>query len=524
MQNAMPNLNKKHVYFLIAFLVVGFLLRINNLYGRSLWTDEFFTLFQSSGHGVDIKVALDNLSSAQASKLLKAGEFKKFLKFDSHKTIKDVNSSLFNTDTHPPLYFWIMYFWRRLFGDSIFILRFFSVLMGILSIFLAYKVGYYLFSRDIAKFCALYVSICAFSVRYSQEARSYSLIMVLGLLTSLFILRMENSDNNFDAVAYAVFNSLGFYTHYFYIFISVAQFAYFTAVHHRDTPVIRRFYLAFLCSLLLFSPWFIPLILKGYNFYLADWIFGFPGLANKIYYLFSGVTQYIWMFNVYLFLLSLSLFMGLLLIIYLVTYILKDITSSYPRQFLFCLIMFFVPLLGMFFIDIIQHGALLKQERFWMFPFLGFIPVAGYALYYAFSKIKPVAFGIIFLMLASSITISKMQFGPAPKDISAWINRGAAERPSAVILYNIRSVVLAQAYYLNDNIYMFPVADRSQFDNAIQRAYTYADKLFIVRHYHPSDSGLMNQPFMEKMVLENSKFKFETAISKDNIKVSEFVK
>lgn len=373
--------DRKHIFLLITFLLIGFILRLNNLSSRSLWTDEFFTLFQSSGHGVDIKNFLASLPHKQEPILLKAGEFKALLKFDSHKSIKDVNNGLFNTGTQPPLYFWIMYFWRWLFRDSVLALRFFSVLMGIFSIFLAYKVGYYLFNRDIAKFCALFVSISAFSVRYSQEARAYSLVMALGLLTWLFILRMENYNKNSDALSFAIFNSLGFYTHYFYIFISIAQFAYFTAVHHQDSARLRKFYLAFLCSVLLFSPWFIPLILKGYNFYLADWIFGYPGLANKLYYLCSGVAQYIWMFDIYVTLLSLSLFIGFLLFIYLVSYVLKDMTARYPKQFFFCLIMFIVPLMAMFLIDIVQHGVLLKQGRFWMFPFLGFIPLAGYALY-----------------------------------------------------------------------------------------------------------------------------------------------
>lgn len=514
---------RKYILLLLAFLAIGFILRLNNLSGRSLWTDEFYTLFQSSGHGVDIKVFLEGLSHKEQPILLKTSEFKTFLKFDSHKSIKDVNNSLFNTDTHPPLYFWIMYFWRWLFRDSIFGLRFFSVLMGIFSIFLAYRVSWYLFDADVAKFCALFVSISSFSVRYSQEARAYSLITALGLLTCLFILRMENYNKNLDALSFAIFSSAGFYTHYFYVFISVAQFAYFTVAHRRDSARLGKFYLAFLCSILLFSPWFIPLILRGYNFYLADWIFGYPGLINKIYYLFSGITQYIWMFDIYAMLLSPALFIGLLLLIYLALYVLKDMTARYPRQFLFCSIMFIVPLLGLFSIDIIQHGALLKQERFWTFPFLGFIPLAGYAIDYGFRKARIVTTIIILLMFVSCVTIKKMQFGPAPKYTSIWINQESTGRPSAVIVYNIRSVVFAESYYLDDNIYLMPVSDEKQLNSAIKTASNYADKIFIARHYHPSDASLMNQPFMETGQI-HSGFKFKTTIYKNDIRVSEFVK
>ena len=513
----------RKINLLLLFLLIGFILRLNNLSGRSLWTDEFFTLFQSSGHGTDIKVFLDGISRKQAPSLLKAGEFKTFLRFDHHKSIKDVNNSLFNTDTHPPLYFWITYFWRKLFGDSVLALRFFSVLMGTLSIYLAYRVAWYLFDEDAAKFCALFVAISAFSVRYSQEARAYSLVMALGLLTWLFILRLENYHNNLDAFSFAVFNALGFYTHYFYVFISVAQFAYFTASHRRDTAMLGKFYLAFLSSLLLFSPWFIPLILKGYNFYLAEWVFGYPGLANKIYYLFSGIAQYIWIFDIYAMLLSIALFIGFLLFILLVTYVIKGMTARYPKQFLFCLVMFIVPLLGMFFIDVLQHGALLKQERFWIFPFLGFIPLAGCALNYGFLKVRIAAIIIILLMFVSSLRASTTQFGPAPKDASLWINQESAGRQSAVIVYNIRSAVFSQAYYLDDNIYLIPVLDAEHLKSAVKSASNQVDKIFIVRHYHSSDSSLMNQPFMETDNI-GPEFKFKTKIHKNHISVSEFVK
>lgn len=503
--------------------MAGFILRLNNLSGRSLWTDEFFTLFQSSGHGTDIKSFLGGLSAAKTPSLLRAAELKRFLKFDPRKSIRDVSSGLLNTDTHPPLYFWIIYIWRWIFGDSVFALRFFSVLMGTLSIYLAYKVAQRLFNRDVAVFCALFVSISAFSVRYSQEARSYSMVMAVGLLAWLFILRMESSGRNSDAFFFAAFNALGFYTHYFYIFVSVAQFAYFSIIHRKDTAMLRKFYLVFLCSLLFFAPWFSPLLLKGYNFYLADWVFGFPGLAGKIESLFNGVAQYMWIFDIYVTLLSLAFFVGFFLFIYLIAYVLKNLTANYPRQFFFCLLMFIVPLSAMFLIDIVQHGVLLKQERFWIFPFLGFIPLAGYALNYGFSKLRIATVIILSLMLASSVTISSKQFGPAPKYASSWINRESAGIRSAVIVYNIRSVIFAQSYYLDDNIYLMPVSDKEQLSAAANLASGVTERVFIARHYHPSYNALMNQPFMETGEI-GSGFKFKKSVHMDGIRVAEFVK
>ncbi|MFH1640332.1 MAG: glycosyltransferase family 39 protein, partial [Candidatus Omnitrophota bacterium] len=287
--------SRKHAFLLLFFLAVGFALRINNLSGRSLWTDEFFTLFEATGHGLDIKNFLEELSSQENPKLLKVKEFKRFLQPEPDKSLKDVSQGLLYTDTHAPLYFWIMHLWVMVFNDGVVAVRMFSLLMGMISIFLSYKVSSYLFSRKAALFAALFTTISAFPVRYAQEARPYSLVLVLGLLSWLFILRFQRHNRNSDIFYFAIANCLGMYVHYFYIFIAFAQFAFFTALYFRDSSRLDKFYLAFLCSLLLFSPWAILLILKGYKFYLVEWLFGYPGFKDKVYYLSSGINHYLFM-------------------------------------------------------------------------------------------------------------------------------------------------------------------------------------------------------------------------------------
>ncbi|MDD5408613.1 MAG: glycosyltransferase family 39 protein [Candidatus Omnitrophica bacterium] len=155
------SINKIHIFFVLLFIfALGLFFRLNNLSSRSLWTDEFFTLFESSGHGVDVVKFVDDLSKREAPALLKPRNFRPFLQNDPAKQIKDVTGGLLDTDTHPPLYFWIMYIWMKLFGDSLFVVRFFSVLMGIFAVFLVYRIGKRLFNPRIAVFCFA-VYICA---------------------------------------------------------------------------------------------------------------------------------------------------------------------------------------------------------------------------------------------------------------------------------------------------------------------------------------------------------------------------
>lgn len=516
------NLKRRQIFWLLVFLGLGFILRLNNISERSLWTDEFFSLFLSSGHGVDSKNYLDYLSGSRTPILTRAKDFKVFLANDSSKAIADVSRGMLYTDTHPPLYFWIMHLWMKLLGDTVFSIRFFSVLLGMLSIVLAYKVTRQLFEEQAALFAAILVSISAFAVRYSQEARAYSFILALGLTSWLFLLRFEKFKKDYALFLFSIFNGLGLYAHYFYGFIILAQFIYFMIVYRKDSKVFSKFLLAFLSSWLIFIPWYLRIAQKGYNFHLTEWIFGYPSFLEKIYYSVSGAIRYVFIFNPakgspY------SFIAGIILMVLIALVLKKETFPKYPKQSLFCLVMFLFPLLAMFLIDILEYGALLRQERFWMFSFLGFIPLAGYILNYAFNKSKVVIAILMFFILISALAAARLQFGPAPEYTSSWINKESHGKTSAVIVYNIRSAVFAQSYYLDNDIYLLPVSDNKQLSNAVTMVSNLVDKIFIVRHYHRTDASLMNQPFMEIKNIDPA-FKFKAAINEDDISVSEYVK
>jgi uncharacterized membrane protein len=417
-----------------------------------------------------------------------------------------------------------MYLWIKLFGDSLFAVRFFSVVMGILSISLAYWLTRHLFNEYAAIFSSLFISISAFGVRYSQEARAYSLIIVLGLSAWLFLLRFEKQSKILDAFCFAAFTCAGLYTHYFYIFVALAQFVYFTFAYRNNSGKLDRFYLAFLAALLFLSAWVMLVVTRGYRFDLIEWIFLYPGLMNKIYNLFFGFSRYLFIFDSpdkraqYLF-----SGIGASLLIYLAFRAFKDIVQKYPKQFWFCLSMILLPLLGMLTIDLLECGAILRQERFWIFPFLGFVPIIGYFLNRSFTKNRLITGLIILCVFLSSVKVSAVQFGPASGQTSRWINKESGLKISAVIVYDIRTVVIPQAYYLQDNVYLIPVSNYEQLKSAVKTIPRYVDKIFISRHYHRTDPSLMDQPFMETKDL-GPKFRFKDSIYMDNISVLEYIR
>ncbi len=514
---------KMSVVLLCVLMALGLILRLHGLSRRSLWTDEFFTLFQATGHGLDALRYLQELSQKKPPEALRAGGLKRFLRDDPARGIKDVSNSVLVTDTHPPLYFWLMHFWMRAFGESALVLRSFSVLMGVLCIWAAYCAGRVLFGNKAAVFSAVFTCISPFAVMYAREARSYSLILLLALLSVMFLARFDRKRRALDAVGFAAVNSLGIYTHYFYIFVSLAQFFYFSVAHRLDAPLLRKFYLAFICSLLLFSPWYLRVMERGYNFYLTEWLFGFPGFMNKLYYLAAGFIRYVAIYAAGNPLSSVPMLAAVALFIYMGWRTPREALKSWRRELLFCVALTGLPLAGMCCMDYALHGAVLRQERFWTFSFAGFILLAGYFLSHNFSRHKAVMYLFMLCLVISAANASGIQFGPAPERVSEWINREAKGLPSAVIVYNVRSVVFAQAYYLDDNVYVVPVSDEAQLTAAVSGLSDRAVKIFVVRHYHPTDNALMNQLFMETKDLGPG-YRFEEARNSGYISVNEFVK
>jgi uncharacterized membrane protein len=481
---------KSRKIWLLLIVVLGLTLRLDNLASRSLWTDEFFTLFLSSGHGREIQSFSNALSQKTSPQIIKMPLVKRFLHFDRQKTVGDVVRGVLFSDTHPPLYYCIMHYWMRAFGDSAFALRMFSILLGVIAIILAYSLGKSLFDEKAGITSALFLSISPYAVRYAQEARSYSLLLAIGLLTGLLLLRLEKYARTRDAFGLAVFSAVGIYAHYFYLLVILSQFGYIIVSQRKNKAVLDRYLLSFLLTFLFLIPWFLILSVVGYNFHLAEWVFGFPGILNKLYPIPEGVLQYILIGEnlnaptVFVSLLGVILFIGVIIWASLKMY------REHAKQLFFSSLGFFVPLAVLFLIDVVQKGFLLRQERFWMFSYLGFVPVGGYLLKYFLMHRRWIFYLSCSLMIISSFYVPHVQFGPAPLAVSRWINQRAAGKNVAVIVTNMRSLIGAQAYYLEDNIDYIPLSVQGGgFSIDVQRY----DKVFLVRHFHPTNFSLMDR-------------------------------
>ena len=117
----------------------------------------------------------------------------------------------------PPLDYLILHMFLH-FGNSDFIVRFPSVIFGILSIPLIYKIGKLLFGVKEGLIGAFLLSIAPMHIWYSQETRMYSLFVFLSLLSLLFFIKAINENTVMTWLGFIISTTLNMYTHYFAFF------------------------------------------------------------------------------------------------------------------------------------------------------------------------------------------------------------------------------------------------------------------------------------------------------------------
>jgi hypothetical protein len=182
---------------LLAAVVVGAALRLWGFAAQSLWYDEWLTAEAASGS---------------------LGHLRRYVTEQAGI---------------PPTYFAIMWTWARVFGTSDAALRFPSVLVGVALVPVAYGALLELGQRRAAaRVAALLVAVNPMLIWYSQEARPYSLLALLGALSLWLLARLARSTRTAetartgflrDLAAWAFVAALAIAVHYVAVFLIAAE-------------------------------------------------------------------------------------------------------------------------------------------------------------------------------------------------------------------------------------------------------------------------------------------------------------
>jgi hypothetical protein len=137
------------------------------------------------------------------------------------------------TESTPPLYYMVAWAWVRVFGYGTAELRSLSAVAGVLVIPVAYGAAAELVSRRAGVICAAFAACNPFLIWYSQEARSYSSLVLLTGLALLAFARARRDPTPAAVTLWVVAAALSMATHYFAVLAIVPQALLLLAAHPR---------------------------------------------------------------------------------------------------------------------------------------------------------------------------------------------------------------------------------------------------------------------------------------------------
>lgn len=174
------------------------------------------------------------------------------------------------SDVHPPLYYWLLKAWSGIFGATDLGYRSLSIALGAGTIAIAFALARKLFGRQVAWASLLLLSISPMLVRYSDEARMYTLSALIVFLATYVLIKAKETKNRKLWVAYGVLISLGMWTHYFTALAWLAHWVWWGVGSYKKGISWKKYWKAFFSkewllsyglAIALYLPW-LPFMLR----------------------------------------------------------------------------------------------------------------------------------------------------------------------------------------------------------------------------------------------------------------------
>ncbi len=175
------------------------------------------------------------------------------------------------TESTPPLYYCVAWVWARVFGYGEAGLRSLSAVAGVLTVPVVYAAARELISRRAGLIAAALTACNPFLIWYSQEARSYALLVLLTAVALLAFAHARNHPRPRVLAAWVIASGLALATHYYALLAIAPQAIWLLAVHRRARSVQVAVGLVGLCGVAL-----IPLAISQNHTGHASWIAPIP--------------------------------------------------------------------------------------------------------------------------------------------------------------------------------------------------------------------------------------------------------
>ena len=146
---------------------------------------------------------------------------------------------LWRREANMSLYYLFLRVWLQL-GDSPAFIRSLSVILALATIPVLYILGRRLFDSRTGIIAAILLTFNAYHIRYSQEARSYALTVLLCVLSSLFFIESLQNPSRRVRVGHILTSSLAVYAHFFAALVILAQYVSLRFLDDAKIPAATR--------------------------------------------------------------------------------------------------------------------------------------------------------------------------------------------------------------------------------------------------------------------------------------------
>ena len=184
------------------------------------------------------------------------------------------------SESAPPLHYALAWLWTQVTGTGEWGLRSLSALAGVATVPVAYLLGAELRGRRAGIVTAALVAVSPMLLWYSQEARGYSLMVLLTTVSALYFVRALDGGRQRDFALWGLASGLALATHYFAVFPIAAEAAWL--LYRRRREAARGLAIVAGFGLLL-----APLAIHQMSYGHAEWI-GNHSLGHRLWE--TGVT------------------------------------------------------------------------------------------------------------------------------------------------------------------------------------------------------------------------------------------
>ena len=387
---------------LIIVLMLGIFLRFENLDQKPYWHDEIYTSLRVSGYRT-----AEVVQDLYSDRIINTEVVLKYQRLSPERgVIATIQRLAEEVPEHPPLYFLIARFWAEWFGDSIASMRSLSALISLFAFPAMYWLCWELFASPLVGWLAIaLLAVSPIYIRYAQEARPYSLWIVLILLSSAALVRAVRCQSALNWSIYSFTVIAGLYCHLLSSFVFLGHGLYVVVLERlRLNWIFPSYLVASLIGIAEFIPWIqIAWINRTALTQTTDWMKQPLPLPTLVQYWGVHLSRIFvsWHFQydeelVYLAILVLILAIAAL-------YLLCHCTSE--RVWLFVITLIGVMVLALVLPDLLWAGKRSTNLRYFFPSFLGLTIAIAYFMAHSII-FKQKVYQMIMVLLISSCVLT----------------------------------------------------------------------------------------------------------------------